>query len=107
MVSGLRNGRSSGVQELQNGSADFRLLDGCELLPFALDSSRESLFCRRRSLSPATPASLEILRAFTLARFSGLILNTTHRDAFDHQFLRKEEDQYYRQHGHAHGGHNH
>ena len=98
----------AGVQELKNGSVDFRLLDGYEFLSFAVNL----YFAAVGSLSPVllqllNSCQVEISRAFSFARFPGLILNTAHRDAFDHQFLRKEEDQDYRQHGHAHGGHDH
>ncbi len=36
-----------------------------------------------------------------------LVLDAAHGYAFNHQLLRKEEDQDHGQHGHAHGGHDH
>jgi hypothetical protein len=39
------------------------LVDGCEFLPFVLDSSRVSLFCRRRAVPPATPELLNSLNS--------------------------------------------
>jgi hypothetical protein len=38
----------AGVQELQNGSLDFRLVGGPEFLPFALDPNRETFHYPRR-----------------------------------------------------------
>jgi hypothetical protein len=54
---------SSAVQKFQNGSADFRFLEGGGCWRFDLNSSSEAAFSCHTTFSSATPGLLPVLNS--------------------------------------------